>query len=82
MAGVVLQEDLDDFDFESMPRHVVFSSKDTKNIDKTILLGPGTDPSELPLRLPGPTGFRIYRKSTSTTSMNKLASLKLKRIRG
>lgn len=82
MAGVVLQEDLDDFDFESMPRHVVFSSKDTKNIDKTILLGPGTDPSEQHLRLPGPTGFRIYRKSTSTTSMKKLASQKLKRIRG
>ena len=45
MAGVVLQEDLDDYDVDSMPRHVIFSSTETKQSNNRIWHGPGTDPS-------------------------------------
>ena len=82
MAGVVLQEDLDDYDLESMPRHVLFDSRTSDTVNSRVWLGPGTDPSEQHLRLPGPTGFRIYRKGSTTTSDYLHASVKLKRIRG
>ncbi len=82
MAGVVLQEDLDDYDVESMPRHVMFTSSGTNETSNRVWHGPGTDPSERHLRLPGPTGFRIYRKDLNSISMNTFASRKPKRIRG
>ena len=82
MAGVVLQEDLDDYDVESMPRHVMFTSTEANETSNRVLHGPGTDPSERHLRLPGPTGFRIYRKDSNAASLTQHASVKLKRIRG
>ena len=82
MAGVVLQEDLDDYDVESMPRHVMFTSSETNEANNRVWHGPGTDPSERHLRLPGPTGFRIYRKDLSSITINTFASRKPKRIRG
>ena len=82
MAGVVLQEDLDDYDIDSMPRHVMFTSTEASDSENKIWYGPGTDISEQHLRLPGPTGFRIYRKDFSRKSQNIHASAKLKRIRG
>ena len=82
MAGVVLQEDLDDYDIDSMPRHVMFTSTEASDSENKIWYGPGTDISEQHLRLPGPTGFRIYRKDFSRKSQNIHASVKLKRIRG
>jgi serine/threonine protein phosphatase 1 len=82
MAGVVLQEDLDDYDVESMPRHVMFTSSGTNETSNRVWHGPGTDPSERHLRLPGPTGFRIYRKDLNSISMNTFASRKPKGIRG
>ena len=82
MAGVVLQEDLDDYDVESMPRHVMFASKDAIGSNNRVWHGPGTDPSEHHLRLPGPTGFRIYRKDSNGYLLTEQASMKPKRIRG
>ena len=82
MAGVVLQEDLDDYDVDSMPRHVIFSSTETKQSNNRIWHGPGTDPSEQHLRLPGPTGFRIYRRDLNDSTLTRHTSMKLKRIRG
>ena len=82
MAGVVLQEDLDDYDVESMPRNVMFTSSETNEANNRVWHGPGTDPSERHLRLPGPTGFRIYRKDLSSITINTFASRKPKRIRG
>ena len=82
MAGVVLQEDLDDYDIESMPRHVVFASSEIKESNNRVWHGPGTDPAERHLRLPGPTGFRIYRKESTAHAYEKFTSRKLKRIRG
>ena len=82
MAGVVLQEDLDDYDVESMPRHVMFTSSETNEANNRVWHGPGSDPSERHLRLPGPTGFRIYRKDLSSITINTFASRKPKRIRG
>ncbi len=82
MAGVVLQEDLDEYDVESMPRHVMFASNETNEANNRVWYGPGTEPSERHLRLPGPTGFRIYRKDLNSISINSLASRKPKRIRG
>ena len=82
MAGVVLQEDLDDYDLDSMPRHVIFSSTETKQSNNRIWHGPGTDPSEQHLRLPGPTGFRIYRRDLNDSTLTRHTSMKLKRIRG
>jgi hypothetical protein len=81
MAGVVLQEDLDDYDIESMPRHVMFTSTEHNEAENNVWYGPGTDISEQHLRLPGPTGFRIYRKDFSMQSPNVHGSVKLKRIR-
>jgi len=82
MAGVVLQEDLDEYDVESMPRHVMFASNETNEANNRVWYGPGTEPSERHLRLPGPTGFRIYRKDLNSISINSLASRKPKRILG
>ena len=82
MAGVVLQEDLDDYDVESMPRHVMFTSSEISPSNNRVWHGPGTDPSEQHLRLPGPTGFKIYRKDSLGCSLVQQASVNLKKIQG
>ncbi|MGB1488197.1 MAG: metallophosphoesterase family protein [Candidatus Poseidoniaceae archaeon] len=82
MAGVVLQEDLDDYDVNSMPRHVMFASDEVSESHHRVWHGPGTDPSERHLRLPGPTGFRIYRRDSTAPPFSTVASRKPKGIRG
>ena len=82
MAGVVLQEDLDDYNVESMPRHVMFTSPEISPSNNRVWHGPGTDPSEQHLRLPGPTGFKIYRKDQLGSSLVQQASVNLKKIQG
>ena len=82
MAGVVLQEDLDDYDVESMPRHVMLTSNGANESRNRVWRGPGTDLSEQHLRLPGPTGFKIYRKDSTATLYKQHTSTNLKRIRG
>ena len=82
MAGVVLQEDLDDYNVESMPRHVMFTSPEISPSNNRVWHGPGTDPSEQHLRLPGPTGFKIYRKDQLGSSLVQQASVNMKKIRG
>ncbi len=82
MAGVVLQEDLDDYNVESMPRHVMFTSPEISPSNNRVWHGPGTDPSEQHLRLPGPTEFKIYRKDQLGSSLVQQASINLKKIRG
>ena len=82
MAGVVLQEDLDDYNVESMPRHVMFTSPEISPSNNRVWHGPGTDPSEQHLRLPGPTGFKIYRKDELGSSLVQQASVNLKKIQG
>lgn len=82
MAGVVLQEDLDDYNMDSMPRHVFVTSPGFNQSPNNVWHGPGTDPSEQHLRLPGPTGFRIYRKDSAVSSIDDLACVKMNRIQG
>jgi serine/threonine protein phosphatase 1 len=69
MAGVVLQEDIHEYDMDSMPRHLLFTSREFEAEDNRIIFGPGTSPEEKHLRLPGPTGFRVYRRIQTRKSL-------------
>ena len=78
-AGVVLQEDNPDIDLEAMPRHLLFTSREYESENNRIVLGPGTNPDERHLRLPGPIGFRVYRRMKTRTSLGSESTIQRRR---
>ena len=74
-AGVVLQEESQDIDLEAMPRHLLFTSREYESENNRIVLGPGTNPDERHLRLPGPIGFRVYRRMKTRTSLGSESTI-------
>ena len=78
-AGVVLQEESPDIDLEAMPRHLLFTSREYESENNRIVLGPGTNPDERHLRLPGPTGFRVYRRMKTRTSLGSESTIQRRR---
>ena len=78
-AGVVLQEESQDIDLEAMPRHLLFTSREYESENNRIVLGPGTNPDERHLRLPGPIGFRVYRRMKTRTSLGSESTIQRRR---
>ena len=78
-AGVVLQEESPDIDLEAMPRHLLFTSREYESENNRIVLGPGTNPDERHLRLPGPIGFRVYRRMKTRTSLGSESTIQRRR---
>jgi hypothetical protein len=78
-AGVVLQEESQDIDLEAMPRHLLFTSREYESENNRIVLGPGTNSDEQHLRLPGPTGFRVYRRMKARTSLGSESTIQRRR---
>jgi len=78
-AGVVLQEESQDIDLEAMPRHLLFTSREYESENNRIVLGPGTNPDERHLRLPGPIGFRVYRRMKARTSLGSESTIQRRR---
>jgi len=78
-AGVVLREESQDIDLEAMPRHLLFTSREYESENNRIVLGPGTNSDEQHLRLPGPTGFRVYRRMKTRTSLGSESTIQRRR---
>lgn len=78
-AGVVLQEESPDIDLEAMPRHLLFTSREYESENNRIVLGPGTNSDERHLRLPGPIGFRVYRRMKTRTSLGSESTIQRRR---